>query len=48
MSPGDNEPVAVVVSRRVRPGCQAAYEVWLNRVIVDTAALRGCLGAQIK
>lgn len=48
MSPSDSEPVTVVVSRRVRPGCEAAYEAWLNRLIADAAALRGFLGAKVQ
>lgn len=44
----DNEPVTVVVTRRVRAGCERAYEAWLDRLIADAAVLRGFLGARVQ
>ena len=34
----DDEPVTVVVTRRVKPGREAAYEAWLGRLIDGAAA----------
>ncbi|HNN93322.1 MAG TPA: antibiotic biosynthesis monooxygenase [Pseudomonadota bacterium] len=48
MSPPGNEPVTVVVTRRVRPGCEAAYEAWLDRLIQDASAMPGYVGAKIQ
>lgn len=39
--------VTVVVTRRVRPGREAAYEAWLARLIAAAGELRGYLGADI-
>ncbi|MCG3174398.1 MAG: hypothetical protein GMKNLPBB_02632 [Myxococcota bacterium] len=46
-SASDNEPVTVVVTRRVKPGREAAYEAWLGQLIRDAAPLRGFLGAKM-
>ncbi len=42
------EPVTVVVTRRVKPGREAAYEAWLARLIGDAATLPGYLGTTIQ
>jgi hypothetical protein len=44
----DNEPVTVVVSRRVKPGCEAAYEAWLDRLIQGAKSMRGYVGAKVQ
>lgn len=38
--------VTVVVRRRVKAGCEAAYEDWLSRLTHDAGALPGYLGAE--
>lgn len=40
----EDGPVTVVVTRRVRPGREAAYEAWLSALQVDARALPGYLG----
>lgn len=42
------EPVTVVVTRRVRPGREAAYEDWLRRLLAGAGALPGYLGAEVR
>jgi uncharacterized protein len=42
-----NEPVTVVVKRRVRAGHEGAYESWLARLVQDASALPGYLGTNI-
>lgn len=39
--------VTVVITRRVKPGREAAYEAWLARLIAAAGELRGYLGADI-
>lgn len=41
------EPVTVVVSRRVKPGREADYEKWLQRLIHEAGQLPGYLGTNI-
>jgi antibiotic biosynthesis monooxygenase (ABM) superfamily enzyme len=41
------EPVTVVVTRRVRAGRDAAYEAWLERLLSDAKALPGYLGTTV-
>ena len=48
MSTPGNEPVTVVVTRRVRPGCEAAYEAWLARLIQDASTMPGYVGAKLQ
>jgi antibiotic biosynthesis monooxygenase (ABM) superfamily enzyme len=38
------EPVTVIIRRRVRPGREAAYEAWLQRLQADARMLQGYLG----
>jgi antibiotic biosynthesis monooxygenase (ABM) superfamily enzyme len=45
--PSAPEPVTVVVTRRVRPGHEAAYEAWLERLVGAAAELPGYLGTSI-
>src|SRR5262245_16190445 len=45
---GDNEPVTVVVTRRVRRGRGAAYEAWLDKLIREASAMKGYLGARVE
>jgi len=42
------EPVTVVVTRRVRPGREAAYEDWLRRLLAEAATTPGYLGADVR
>lgn len=44
----DSEPVTVVVSRRVKPGREADYEAWLNRLIQGASLMQGYVGAKIQ
>jgi uncharacterized protein len=44
----DHEPVTVVVSRRVRVGCEVAYETWLERLIREASTMPGYVGAKIE
>lgn len=41
------EPVTVVVTRRVKAGCETAYEAWLQRLLHDASSLSGYLGATV-
>ena len=41
-----NEPVTIVVRRRVKPGAGTAYEDWLGRLTNDAKSLGGYLGAE--
>jgi hypothetical protein len=43
-----DEIVTVVVTRRVRPGREAAYEDWLRRLLTDAESLPGYLGASVQ
>ena len=38
---------SVVVTRRVKPGCEDAYETLLNGLLEDAGKLQGFLGAQV-
>lgn len=42
------EPVTVVVTRRVKAGCEAAYEAWLERLLADARTLPGYLGTTVQ
>lgn len=42
------EPVTVVVTRRVRPGCEAQYEAWLQRLLAAAQSLPGYLGTAVQ
>ena len=44
----DEEPVTVVVTRRVRRGAEADYEAWLDRLIDGAKGLPGFLGARVQ
>ncbi len=39
-----DQPVTVVITRRVKAGCEAAYEAWLARLQEDARPLPGYLG----
>lgn len=43
-----NDPVTVVVRRRVNPGSESVYEQWLNRLTGEASALPGYLGSQFQ
>lgn len=43
----DDEPVTVVVTRRVKAGHEASYEAWLKRFVDAAAALPGFGGARL-
>lgn len=45
MSP---EPVTVVVTRRVKPGRESAYEAWLERLLGAAKELPGYLGTTVQ
>lgn len=47
-APREGEPVTVVVTRRVRPGREEAYEAWLARLIQGATVAPGYLGAQVQ
>jgi antibiotic biosynthesis monooxygenase (ABM) superfamily enzyme len=42
------QPVTVVVTRRVKPGREAAYEAWLERLIREASVLPGYLGTNVQ
>lgn len=42
-----NEPVTVVVTRRVKPGREADYEAWLAHLLRDASTLPGYLGTTV-
>lgn len=42
------EPVTVVVTRRVKPGCAPAYEAWLARLLAGARSLPGYLGTTVQ
>jgi hypothetical protein len=43
-----SDPVTIVVRRKVKPGCERDYEVWLERLTKGAAqGFRGYLGADI-
>src|ERR1700690_2633850 len=44
---GDHEPVTVVVTRRVKPGCEAAFEEWLEGIGNEAARVPGLIGRRI-
>ncbi len=44
----EKEPVTVVVTRQVRVGSEAAYEVWLERLIEGAKGMPGYLGARVQ
>ena len=44
----EEQPVTVVVSRRVRPGCEAAYETWLQRLLDSVRDWPGYLGTTVQ
>jgi antibiotic biosynthesis monooxygenase (ABM) superfamily enzyme len=41
------EPVTVVVTRRIKSGCEQAYEVWLDGLIGAASKLPGYLGTSV-
>ena len=45
--PHDEAPVTVVVTRRVKPGREAAYEAWLETLLSDAKSLPGYLGTTV-
>src|SRR4051812_39724437 len=42
-----NEPVTVVVTRRVKAGREADYEKWLSRLIDEARLMPGFMGTNI-
>ena len=44
----DQEPVTVVVTRRVRRGSEMAYEGWLERLIERASAMPGFVAAKVQ
>lgn len=47
VQPGDEGPVTVSISRRVRPGQEAAYEAWLHGIIDAASGFPGHQGVNI-
>jgi antibiotic biosynthesis monooxygenase (ABM) superfamily enzyme len=47
MTTPTDEPVTVVVTRRVRRGCEERYEAWLDRLVAGASARRGFLGMRL-
>lgn len=45
--PKEHKPVTVVVSRKVKPGCEQAYEEWMHGVIQVSSQYEGHLGANV-
>jgi antibiotic biosynthesis monooxygenase (ABM) superfamily enzyme len=43
----DSTPLAVIATRRVRAGHEAAYEAWLAEIHAETRGFPGYLGAQV-
>jgi uncharacterized protein len=43
-----DEPVTVVVTRRVKPGHEPQYEAWLRRLVDDARGLPGFLGTDVQ
>lgn len=43
----DTDRTSIVVTRRVRPGCEAAYEALLNGLLEDAKRFPGFQGAQV-
>jgi len=39
-----NEPVTVLIRRRVKPGCETQYEAWLQALQAEARPLQGYLG----
>ncbi|MCA9684176.1 MAG: hypothetical protein KC457_18415 [Myxococcales bacterium] len=44
----DEQAVTVVVTRRVRRGCEPRYQQWLERLINDASLLPGFVGAHVQ
>jgi antibiotic biosynthesis monooxygenase (ABM) superfamily enzyme len=43
-----NPGVTVIVRRRVKPGREADYEAWLERILSEASVLSGYLGATVQ
>ena len=43
----EDVPVTVVVTRRIRPGREAAYEEWLRSIHVEAVTFPGLLGTNV-
>ncbi len=43
----EDQAVTVVTSRRVKPGCEAAFEAWLEGIGADAAKFPGYLGRRV-
>lgn len=46
-NPGDEGAVTVSISRRVTPGCEAQYELWISDVIEAASTYPGHLGTNV-
>src|SRR4051812_34437067 len=44
---GGDESVTVVTSRRVRPGCESAFEEWLDGIGKEAAKFPGLIGRRV-
>jgi len=47
VQPGDEGPVTVSISRRVRPGQEAAYETWVHGIIDAASGFPGHQGVNV-
>jgi antibiotic biosynthesis monooxygenase (ABM) superfamily enzyme len=45
--PSSDEPVTVLYSRRVKPGCEAAFEAWAHGVVAASRQFPGHLAASV-
>jgi antibiotic biosynthesis monooxygenase (ABM) superfamily enzyme len=48
MSGIHNDSVTVVVSRRVKSGCESQYENWLKRLLEEAKSMKGYMGAAVQ
>ena len=46
--PTTSGPVTVVVTRRVRRGCESRYEDWLTHLVAEASTLPGYLGTHMQ
>jgi len=47
VEPGQEGPVTISISRRVKPGCEAQYEDWLHGIIAAASDFPGHMGVNI-
>ncbi|NIY80596.1 antibiotic biosynthesis monooxygenase [Celeribacter sp. HF31] len=47
VEPGQEGPVTISISRRVKPGCEAHYEDWLHGIIHAAGGFPGHMGVNV-